>query len=74
MTMNKRKNIREFREDKVMFADKTKSRVPFKISKFTSSLKDSSPYSRIRVPTGSPWANIVPAISLVLFRRVDRPI
>ena len=34
-----------------LFVDKTKSIVTFKISKFISSLKDSWPYSRIRVTT-----------------------
>ena len=48
--MNKKKNTRKFREDKVvLFVDKTKSIVAFKISKFTSSLKNPSPYNRIRV-------------------------
>ena len=40
--------------------------------KFTSSLKDSLPYSRIRVTTESLLLNIVLSISLILFRRVDR--
>ena len=51
----------------------TKSIVAFKVSKFTSSLKDLSPYSRIRVTTGSLLFSIILSISLTFFRRVDRP-
>ena len=51
-----------------------KSIVAFKISKFTSPLKDSLPYSRIRVTTESLLLNIVLSISLILFRRVDRSV
>ena len=58
--MNKRKNTKH----------KTKSIVAFKISKFTSFLKDSSPYSRIRVTTDSPMFNIVLSISLRLSGRL----
>ena len=55
-----------------LFVDKTKSIVAFNISKFTSSLKDSSPCSMILVTTDSFFLNIVLSISLVLIRRVDR--
>ena len=43
----------------------------FKASKFTSSLKNSSPYNRIEVTTDSLLFNIVLSILLILFRRVD---
>ena len=67
--MNKKKNSRESREDK-WFINKP---IPiFTISKFTSFLKDSLPYSRIRVTNESLLLNIVLSISLILFRRVDR--
>ena len=50
--MNKKKNTREFREDKViLLVDKTKSIDAFKISKFTSSLKNPLLYSRIQITT-----------------------
>ena len=58
--------------EKIKFVDKTKLIVALKISKFTSSLKDLLPYSRIRVTTESLLLNIVLSISLILFRRVDR--
>ena len=73
--MNKKKNTFEFREDKRgssnLFLDKKKSTVAFKISKFTSALKDPSPYGRIRVTNESLLVNIVLSISLTLFRIVD---
>ena len=54
-----------------LFVNKTKSIIAFKISKFTSSLKYSSPYSRIRVTTDSLLLNTVLSISLILFRIVQ---
>ena len=49
-----------------------KSIVAFKIRKFTSSLKDLLPYSRIQVATESLLFNTVLSISFTLFGRLDR--
>ena len=43
-------------------------KVPFNISKFTSSSKDLSPYSRIRATTDSLLLNIVLSVLLISLR------
>ena len=55
-----------------LFVDKVKLIDAFKIIKFTSSLKDSSPCSRVRATTDSLLLNTVLLISLILLRKIDR--